>query len=168
MLKIKINDQDIKNEQTIEALVRLLYLVNQSDQYADGSIESYQKAKKTQHIEHKVSKQNYTFICPQSHEIGPWSKLLKLEQQRFIHQLQAQGQLTIEEVADILDIQSSSKNLKKHVNGSIGSILRWTKVAFLQSIYTGDLSKLDFKYTKLLPPWYCDQGIYYWRILDRE
>ena len=168
MLKITITDQDILNSQTVDALVHLLYLLNQTDHMASEILADKRESLSFKQNQYKISKQDYTFICPQTEEIEPWVSLLKPEHQNFVNRLRKQGQLSLFEVADTLGIQPSSKNIKKHVNGSIGSILRWSKQAFLQQVYMGDLSNLKLEHIKLLPPWYCDRGIYYWRVIDRE
>lgn len=164
MLKITINDQDIRNSKTVEALVQLVHLLSQT---ASQSEHTVHKSRPIQPPQKKL-KRDYVFICPQTYEIEPWVSLLKQEHQHFVNRLKRQGQLSLSEAADILGILPSSKNIKKHVNGSIGSILRWSKLAFLQQVYTGNFSDLKPESIKLIPPWYCDQGIYYWRIVDRK
>jgi hypothetical protein len=172
MLKITICDEDIQRSNTLEALNHLIHTLGLSNDPFFQELSQAQRCLplKNSNVDRRNDDQmsrKQVFISPQNHELDQWINLLKSEHQNFVKQLNDKGQLSLIEVAKILNIQPSSKNIKKHINGSIGSILRWSKKDFLNHVCTNDLSDFDMQYVKFLPPWYCDQAVYYWRILDR-
>jgi hypothetical protein len=173
ILKITIYDEDLQRPSTLEALDHLAHTLGLTNDYLIQDLSQTQSCmpfknnQMDRRNDHHMMDRNQLFISPQDHEIDQWTTLLKSKHQNFVKRLKNKGQLSLIEVAKILNIEPSNKNIKKHINGSIGSILRWSKDDFLNHICTSDLSDFDKQYVKFLPPWYCDQAVYYWRILDR-
>ena len=156
MLKINISAQQTKNSEVQEALINLLHVLNSETSSAN-------------HLSTKSSNQRTTINKPavatvkiSVQEVDSWLNYLNPIQQDFVHALRNNQSLSLEESARFLGIQPSEKNFKKHVNGSVGSIIRWSKKHYFNNIYKRSPSFNELSAVKLLPPWYCEQGSYYW------
>ena len=102
-------------------------------------------------------------MSPQVEEIDDWVLFLGDKQKEFVLELRKRKTLTLVETAQILGVENSAKNLKKHVNGLIGSIVRWSKSNYLTHV-AKVRSTLSHKQIRFLPPWYCVDGVYYWQV----
>ena len=96
-----------------------------------------------------------------SEEVEDWISILEPKQKEFVTTLRSRGSLTLSEVAEILGVKPSVHDMKKKVNGLVGSIIRWSKVRYLnESRYLPE--GVAHYEVKLFPPWYCRDSVYYW------
>lgn len=153
MLKINISAQHTNNPRVQEALMHLLHAIN--SELSDSShlidLSSF-ASKRSKQITVKVA----------TSEVDAWLSFLNPTQQAFVKTLRQHNMLSLDESAKLLGIEPSDKNLKKHVNGSVGSIIRWSKKHYLKNIYKGLVTQDELNSIKLLPPWYCEHSNYYW------
>ena len=156
MLKINISAQQTANGKVQEALINLLHIL-QSETLS------------TNHIPNSLSKQHNALSKPpvatvkiSGQEVDSWLDSLNPIQQDFVQALRKHKSLSLEDSARVLGIQPSEKNFKKHVNGSVGSIIRWSKKHYFNHTYKRSPSFSELSSVKLLPPWYCEQGSYHW------
>ena len=161
MLKINISTQQITCPKVQQALAELLDVLalNQSP-LEPISHQHYQN--KSPARPSQIKTQVKTQIKVSVTEVDQWLKALNPTQQAFVRQLRGSGQLTLETSAQLLGIEPSDKNFKKHVNGSVGSIIRWSKKDYLEQVYQGEITWENLSQVKLLAPWYCNLGVYYW------
>lgn len=101
-------------------------------------------------------------MTPRGEEVDRWLMLLKPRQRLFVMTLREKKEMTLHEVAATLNIQPSTKNIKKHVNGMVGSILRWSKERYINEV--DQVHKgVEPRSIQFLPPWYCEDGVYRWK-----
>ena len=153
MLKINISAQHTNNPKVVEALVQLLYVIN-------SGLNDLSHLTDSSALVSKQSKQIAVKVA--ANEVDAWLSFLNPTQQAFVKALRKYDMLSLEESAKLLEIKPSDKNLKKHVNGSVGSIVRWSKKHYFESVHKSALTQEKLDSVKLLPPWYCKDSNYYW------
>ena len=101
-------------------------------------------------------------MTPRGEEVDRWLIQLKPRQRLFVMTLREKKEMTLHDVAISLNIQPSTKDIKKHVNGMVGSILRWSKKRYINEI--AQVPKgIEPRLIQFLPPWYCEDGVYRWK-----
>lgn len=101
-------------------------------------------------------------MTPRGEEVDRWLMLLKPRQRLFVMTLREKKEMTLHDVAISLNIQPSGKDIKKHVNGMVGSILRWSKERYINEIAQLP-NGIEPRSIQFLPPWYCEDGVYRWK-----
>ena len=162
MLKINISTQQItcpKVQQALEELLDVLTLNTSSSRPI-----LHQKASNRNSSQFSPSQLSHskTQIKVAATEVDQWLEALNPAQQAFVRQLRDSGKLTLKTSAQLLGIEPSDKSFKKHVNGSVGSIIRWSKKHYLEQVYQGEATWTKLSQVKLVAPWYCNLGVYYW------
>ena len=156
MLKIKISAQQTADSKVQEALINLLHILHSETLSANNTAKSLSKQQNT------LSKPSVATVKISVQEVDSWLNYLNPIQQDFVQALRKHKSLSLEDSARVLGIQPSEKNFKKHVNGSVGSIIRWSKKHYFKYTYKRYPSFIELSSVKLLPPWYCEQGSYHW------
>ncbi|MAD60962.1 MAG: hypothetical protein CMH49_05545 [Myxococcales bacterium] len=156
MLKINISAQQTANSEVQEALINLLHILHSETL----SVNDVPKNLFKHH--NSLSRPSVANVKISVQEVDSWLNSLNPIQQNFVQALRKHKTLSLEDSARVLGIEPSEKNFKKHINGTVGSIIRWSKKHYFTYTYNRSLSFNDLSLVKLLPPWYCEQGSYHW------
>lgn len=160
MIKIKVTSQMMQHPSVNLAVKHLISLMHEHAL----SLDSHPIPPKlsNQSLQSKNSSPKKQ-ISIKSIDIESWLETLQPNHRHLVCQLREAQQLSLQDIAGLLNLSLQGSSLKRQINGLFGSITRWSKKQYLTEIYQGTVTWNSIQQVKLYPPWYCKDGVYYWR-----
>ena len=175
MFKIQLRADDLSNHRVLLAMTDLLSLLSNELNSEESRAEGREKTlilhsrtggavaeEKKESLAARKTRSPKLNLTLRGSDVDRWIELLEPRQQEFVLKLRDAGSLSLEEVAQIMGVKRSAQDQKKKINGLIGSIVRWSKVKYVREV--AELPQhIPLRSVKLSPPWYCVEGVYYWK-----